>query len=76
MQLFISFLFKILVGAAFAMLYNYIAEMVRTEVRGLAVGIMVFSGRVIVSFLPFVMNFQNNHNLSPFTFIFLMSILN
>ena len=50
-------MFKILVGAAFAMIYNYIAEIVRTEVRGMAVGIMVFSGRMIVSFLPFIINF-------------------
>lgn len=38
------------------MLYNYIAEIVRTDVRGLAVGIMVFAGRIIVSLLPTIID--------------------
>ena len=56
---------KLFVAASFALVYTYAAELFPTRIRGLATGMAIFVGRLVVGLAPVFEVFAEDHDINP-----------
>ena len=59
----------------YGILCTYTIEIFETHIRGLALGILIALGRILIAFSSFMMYFCDSYNLHPLSFCFVFALI-